>query len=140
LDSKINQRLLAATGNTVYAGAISGLGFLLFTQGSSLMAQRFDSGRLTLMGDPFQLVERIHLPVAMMMGYGAFSASANGVLAYQAGGPSSSQLLWLDRQGRKLGAIGDPAEYSNPALSRDDKKLVVSRKNPQAGFRNLWLF
>jgi serine/threonine protein kinase len=36
------------------------------------------------------------------------------------------QLQWFDRSGRVLGTVGEPADYSNPALSPDGRRLAVS--------------
>jgi len=144
LDSQERKLLLSANSNAIYAGSLSGTGHLLFLQGAALMAQAFDAGRLELRGDPLPVAEQVFLgsPTNVpALAFGAFSASENGVLAYRTGrGVGASELVWLDRQGRRLGTVGEPAAYSNPALSPDEKKLVVCRVNPQVGTRDLWLF
>jgi serine/threonine protein kinase len=49
---------------------------------------------------------------------GAFSASFTGVLAFQRRGMSwSSELVWVDRRGARIGAVGDPAHYWHQELS-----------------------
>src|SRR5262249_49023001 len=73
--------------------------------------------------------------------YGYFSVSANGSLAYRNGaGFGRSEMVWLDRNGKRLGTVGEPADYSNPALSPDEKQLAVSRTDPQTKTRDIWLF
>jgi Tol biopolymer transport system component/DNA-binding winged helix-turn-helix (wHTH) protein len=141
LDSKDSRRLLSTNHNAAYAGSLSGPDHVLFMQGSNLMARPFDARQLTLTGPPFPVAERIHLPPAQLSGRAAFSVSRNGVLAYgMASDTETTELVWFDRQGKRLGTVGEPADYSNPALSPDEKRLVVCRMNPQAGSRDLWLF
>ena len=85
---------------------------LLFLRETTLMAQPFDDRALKLAGDPF--------PVAAQAIFGgtigevAATASANGILAYVAMRPPTGQLLWLDRAGKELGAVGakrDPSKW-----------------------------
>jgi hypothetical protein len=43
---------------------------------------------------------------------------------------SAAQLQWFDRSGRRLGTLGAPADYSNPAMSPDGRRLAVSVRTP----------
>jgi Tol biopolymer transport system component len=140
LDSKESRQLVNANAKPVYTRSSSGIGYLLFAQQTTLMAQRFDDTRLKLVGEPFSIAEQVWLPNAPARGYAAFSASANGVVAYRTGGSMATELIWFDRQGRRLGTLGVAGAYSTPALSRDEKKLVVCRLDLQLGTRDLWLF
>jgi Tol biopolymer transport system component len=68
-------------------------------------------------------------------------ASDNGTLAYRTGiVPGLSEMVWLDRGGKRLGIVGDPAVYSQPSLSPDEKQLAVDRVDPQTRTRDIWLF
>jgi Tol biopolymer transport system component len=98
---------------TVYSG-----GRLFFTRGGTLMAQRFDIGRLELLGDP--------LPVAMIQDGATFDITLNGLLAFKSGGNRQSQLQWFDRAGKSLGLMGDPANYYTVELSPDDGRVAGS--------------
>ena len=70
----------------------------------------------------------------------AFSASTNGVLAYRVSAPQErSQLVWYDRAGKSLGTVADPAVYSNPSLSPDDRWLAVSKVDERVGTRDVWV-
>jgi eukaryotic-like serine/threonine-protein kinase len=51
----------------------------------------------------------------------------------------SPVLQWFDRKGRALGTVGDPADYSNPALSRDGRRLAVSIRDATRR-RDIWIF
>jgi Tol biopolymer transport system component len=49
-------------------------------------------------------------------------------------------MVWFDRKGARLSALGDVAEYSNPALSPDDRTLAVGIADETTGKRDIWLF
>src|SRR5262249_11713724 len=68
----------------------------------------------------------------------AFSAAANGSIAYRAGGGSKRQLTWFDRSGTAQGTLGDADNgfLAYPRLTRDGRALV--RRVVQGNF-DLWL-
>jgi dipeptidyl aminopeptidase/acylaminoacyl peptidase len=73
--------------------------------------------------------------------YGLFWVSENGVLTYL---PSSgrlvrTQLMWFDRNGKRLATVGEPAVYTNPAISPDQKKVAVGKLDPQTKTRDIWI-
>ena len=140
LDSKMRKRVANVSTNPAYAESPSGGGYLLFMQASTLMAQRFDAQSLELAGEAFPVADQISLPPSPAPGFAAFSASWNGVLAYQTLGLTPTEMVWFDRQGRRMGTVGEPGNYSIPALSPDEKRLVVTRIDTQIGTRDLWLF
>jgi len=140
LDSKVSKLVLKASGNPAYAAFPSGIGYLLSMQAATLMAQAFDPVRLELQGERFPVAARLYLPPAPASGFAAFSVSQNGVLSYRTLGQASTELVWFDRQGRRLGTVGEPANYSVPNLSPDEKKLAVTRIDPEVGTRDIWLF
>jgi len=126
----------ADSTNVVYSQ-----GHLLFLRETTLMAQPFDAQRLELTGDPFPIAEQIQLP-PVVSGSGLFSASVNGVLAYQTGeSVAGSQLTWFDRTGKPIGVLGESALYGDVELAGDGKWATVSIPNPssQAG-RDLWVY
>ena len=147
IDSKETKRILSTDAQAYYAApppGVAGPGYLLFLRGNTLMAQPFDAKQLELKGDPLPVANELE-PVAGITGTGsvgaAFSLSDTGMLAYHQGrGYGMSELVWLDRNGKRLGIIGDPAVYTNPALSPDEKKLTISRLDPQAWTRDIWMF
>lgn len=113
-------------------------GYLLHYQGDNVMAQRFDADRGELWGAARPLVS--HVSHSNFMAMGQYSASGNGVLAYfQTPGVQSLMLSWYDRGGRLVGTVGGPADYTNPALSPDGKRLAVCIKEP-GGNRSIWVF
>jgi eukaryotic-like serine/threonine-protein kinase len=52
-----------------------------------------------------------------------------------------TQLVWVDRAGKKLSAMsGDLADFGNIELSPDRKKLAAAVLNGQTGRRELWIY
>jgi len=140
LDSAVRKHLANVSTNPRYAESPSGAGYLLFMQGATLMAQAFDPRKLELQGEGIPVAEQVLLPPAPGRGFAAFSASRNGVLAYRTLGQASTELVWFDRQGKRVGTVGEPGNYAVPALSPDKKKLAVTRIDAQLGTRDIWLF
>ena len=94
---------------------------LLFARGGTLFAQPFDLQRLVLSGTPAPMVQ---YPNGV-----AISASATGAIVYRGlSAPARQQLIWFDRSGKEVGRFGDVAiGGSNPSLSPDGRRVVVSR-------------
>jgi len=112
-----------------YAEA-NGVGYLLFVREGTLMVQRFDAAKLALSGEAMPLVENI-LAYPGEVGptaYSAFSAAA-GHLIYRTGDQQTTRLTWYERSGKALQAIGDPAGYHEPSLSKDDTKVLFGRSD-----------
>jgi hypothetical protein len=98
-------------------------GYLIFERGGTLLAQPFDAGRAKLSGDPFPLAEGIGTDAA---GLAHFSMSQNGILIYSGGSSQDRQLAWYDRQGQRMERVGDPGLVTEPELSPDGQRLVVT--------------
>ncbi len=109
-------------------------GWLLFGREGSILAQPFDPANLKLSGDPLPVAEGIAPSV-----YGTFSASTNGILVFAPSQESTSQLTWLDRDGKNPEPVGKPGNYNaDSSVSRDGKLAAVTiGRRGQAG--NLWL-
>jgi serine/threonine protein kinase len=134
LDGKEPKQLLTKASQTWYAPP----DYLLYWDSGSIFAQLFDTGRGMLIGDARTLVSGVaafpHAP------FGMFSVSRNGVLAFRQGPVTNpSRLTWFDRSGNVIGTLGEVADYSNPALSPDGRRLAVSIRDPN-GKRNIWVF
>ncbi len=141
LGSKSSKRLVNSFTNAVYAKISSRGSYLLFTRGSDLIAQSFDLSKEELVGPPIRVAQRVLIETTGGFARAIITASENGTLAYRTRvDAGSSQLVWFDRQGRRLGTLGAPADYSNPALSPDEKKVIVSRDDPKIKTKDLWLF
>ena len=134
LDRKMNKFLLRASSNVVYAQ-----GYLLFSRGNTLMAQPFDATHLELSGDAFPVAEQVQYD--SLLWRGVFSVSRDGILAYQGGGIEEvgTQLLWVDRAGKQIRSIGEPAFYFTHSLSPDEQKLAVQVTDWQRKNSDIWV-
>ncbi len=138
LEAGAGRRLLPDFSNALYAPGPAGRnGHLLFVRDETLLAQPFDPGRLQPAGELFPIAERIGSSNRNPY-YKRFSVSPAGVLAYWGGGASGSQLVWFDRDGKRLGAAGESGLYVDLALAPDQKKVAVARRERVVG-SNLWV-
>ncbi len=139
LDSNDRKFIVGTNANASYVQS----GQLLFMRGGVLMAQAFDLRNLTLEGEPRTVADHIETGAAAgaPLPAATFAASPNGVLVWRRAFPSSQSLpQWFDRSGKRLGAVGEAADYSNPALSPDDTKLAAGIRDPQTKTRDIWIF
>jgi serine/threonine protein kinase len=110
-------------------------GHLLFVRGETLMAQPFDTTGLRMTGDAFPVVEH----VSGSLGYGAFSTSQTGTLAYVGGGRAGTvQLAWTDRNGKPLELFGPPGAYLHFRLAPDEKHITYDA-NAGTGTTDIWV-
>ena len=110
--------------------ATPNVGYLLFVREGTLMAQRFDGGRLELTSDP--------VPVAERLGdFGAYSVSETGTLVYTTGDSTYRRLTWYDRQGKATGTAWTPGQTSELNLSRDGSRVAVANLTSA---RDIWVF
>ncbi len=136
LGSSRRTRVVGVASNVAYAS-----GHLLYARGGVLVAQPFDARRLTTTGPAAPLVDDLRWDERFSRG--VFAASANGVLAFMTGeAQSRTQLLWLDRGGRRLERVGEPAEYTyggSPAISPDGRRAAMAIVNPDRGSSEVWV-
>lgn len=132
LDSLDSQILFGAISRIAYAPP----GYLLYVNQGALMARPFDASSLKLAGEATTIVEHV-AEVGGNHEYD-FSVSDNGVLAYQAGNPTS-QLTWFDRNGKKLNPAGEPGNYAKVVLSPDEKRAAVELVDPDGRLADIWI-
>ena len=136
LGSPKRTRVVGVASNVAYAS-----GHLLYVRGGILVAQPFDSGRLATTGPAVPLVDDLRWDERFSRG--VFAASRNGVLAFMTGkAQTRTQLLWLDRSGRKLERVGEPSDYTyggTPAISPDGGRAAMTILNPDRGFSDVWI-
>ena len=133
LDGGSSKRLANADG----AAVVSPSGFLFFARQTTLLAQPFDFKRQELSGNPFTVAERVAFDAATNAA--GFSATL-GVVTYRTVSASGArQLMWLDRSGKSLGAVGaaDMAALTDVELSPDGKRVAVFRA--VNGNTDVWL-
>ena len=132
LDTNEAKRLLGVVSKPAYAP----LGYLLFVSEGKLMAQRFDTRKFELSGDPLTIAEEVNSNPNS--GSAFYSVSQTGVLSYRASSNSRNQLFWFDRAGKSLELVGQPGMF-NPWLSTDGKRVVAEIADGQTGAHNIWL-
>jgi serine/threonine protein kinase len=136
------QKLLDADSFAAYAE-----GYLLFLSGPCtdgrercfiLMARPFDAKHLAFMGEAVPVAEEVR-GNAFRVAWGAFSASANGWLVYQAPGAApDQQLTWFDRSGKPSGTLGDAGRFDSLNFSPDRANLALDIAEP--GKNNIWIY
>jgi Tol biopolymer transport system component len=133
LDSGDRQQLLEGSSNVQYAQ-----GYVMFLQGTTLVAQPFDLKRLTLRGERQPVAEQVGMSSyfnTRVQG-GTFAISQTGVLIYQAAALSrGSQLTWFDRTGKQIGVLGNRAAYGSEInLSPDGTHVSVIMAESSTGY------
>ncbi len=72
--------------------------------------------------------------------WAALAVGGNGTVIYNTGiGGALSALTWMDRSGKELGQIGDPAIMANPTLSPDDSRVAVDISDLKGNSVDVWL-
>ncbi len=110
------------------AAAFHASGSLLWLRAGTLMGQRFDLSKTSLVGEPVTVAD----------GVAGVSVAATGLVAYRTAAISRRQLTWVDRSGTARGTAGDvDGSLLNPRVSPDGRRVVVDRS--VQGNRDLWL-
>jgi Tol biopolymer transport system component len=72
--------------------------------------------------------------------WAAFDVAQNGTLVYNTDvGATQSVLTWVDRSGKELGHIGEPAVIANPTLSPDGSRIAVDISDLKANNVDIWI-
>jgi len=139
LDGSLIQHVRRAFSNAAYASSPveRSSGFMMFSEGGSLMAQPFDPRGLRVEGDPFTVAES----VAGDIGRADFSLSSEGALAYRSA--TAFQLTWVNRSGATLEALGPSGTQwagggalGTIRLSPDGTRVAYSRIQGEGGREN----
>jgi Tol biopolymer transport system component len=122
--------LFDALSNVQYAPP----GLILYARESSLFAVPFDLETERLTGEPIGLGE----PVRYMFGpgRGIFSASSNGVLAFQSY-PNEFSINWVNRDGRET-PVTKTGDYFRLRISPDGSRALFDRMQPDTGAPDVW--
>ncbi len=132
LDTQESILLIPSQSNVSYAPP----GFLIYGRQNTLFAQPFDANKLRLIGHPFPVAEQVG--ATRFVPGSIFSVSQNGVLVYRGVGSADVQLAWYNRDGKRLGPIGQPGPYGLITLSPDEKRVALERLDAQLGTSDLW--
>ncbi|MGC2421096.1 MAG: protein kinase [Candidatus Acidiferrales bacterium] len=129
LDSPKTERLFESASNALYAPP----GYLFYIRQGTLMAQAFDANGFKFTGPAVP----VGTGVGFSGGYGFFSVSEGGALAFQtASGGFISQMAWYNSKGEQLETVGEPGPYSSPALN--GTRIAVSVG--EHGARDIWVY
>jgi len=113
------------------AASYTSEGYLIFHRQQNLMAQRFNVDTLQFEGAAQE--------IAASVAGGAFSVDQEGTLVYRPGVGSETALVWVDREGRRLGQAGTPAQYQQVELSPSGRQAAVQRVDPETGNPDIWV-
>ncbi len=129
LDTTEVRQLVNTRGNGMYVN-----GRLLYLQGTALVSQPFDAATLQLRGTPATIAEGVGFNAIT---YQALYSASDDVVAYL-GTTRGAQLAWFDRQGRALGAVTPPGDYSTLCLTENERGVVFEQADPAGGNVDLW--
>ena len=107
---------------------------LLFAPGDVLYAQSFDTATAQARDVPIVIAEGLARDR-----YGRVSASVagEGLLIYQQEVPGLRQLVWMDRDGRQTGSLGEGALQMGLDMTDDGNLVAVERRSARGS--GLWL-
>ncbi|HEU5248801.1 MAG TPA: protein kinase [Thermoanaerobaculia bacterium] len=111
-------------------------GYLIYVRANALFAQPFDAQKAVLSGEPTLLAENVHHFFGP--GHAAFSVS-QAVIAYQAA-ETPVRLVWLDRRGKELSVLGQPAVVDFVRISPSGNRIAVDVEDSRYGTSDLWVF
>ncbi len=138
-DPAAPREIVMADSRAIYTESRrSGQGYLMYTRGGALLAQAFDARTLQTTGNAKVIVPRIYsfLPV----GSAGFSVSNGGELLVYQHVVERSQMIWVDRGGRRLRAAGpDRVSTKDARLSPDGKRFASALFDVERGVTDIWL-
>ncbi len=125
------RRLMSSYGSAQYAS-----GWLLTVRDTSLLAFPFDLRRLIAGPEPVRVRDDVNFDLGVWRG--GFTASDNGVLAYQtAQAGIGGQLTWMNFSGHRLSTVGEKSEAYSPQLSPDGRRALVVLGDPN---NDIWVY
>jgi Tol biopolymer transport system component len=132
-DPADSRRVVDGLVRVQYAG-----GYAFFVEGTTLVAQPFDTKAVQLTGAPVAVAASVGS--GDQPGIGWFGVSPGGTLAYMAQQVASGdlQLTWVDRKGAALGTVGAPGDYRQIVLSPDERKVAVELRDDESGY-DIWV-
>jgi Tol biopolymer transport system component len=103
-----------------------------------LVRMAFDASAATVSGSTAVVANLVGFQPSTY--WSAFAVAQNGTLIYNTNvGAAQSVLTWIDRAGKELGRIGDPAVVANPTLSPDGSRVAVDISDEKANNVDVWI-
>jgi serine/threonine protein kinase len=109
--------------------------YLIFVRSNALFAQLLDMDSLQLEGQAVALQGRVGLSYN---GAALFSVSKD-VLVMRSGIFGMARLNWVNRDGEKLGSVGQAKPYRQIRLSPDERTVAVTQGDERNAVVNIWL-
>ncbi|MGA8265520.1 MAG: protein kinase [Ignavibacteriaceae bacterium] len=128
LSDTTSVKLINASSNCQYAD-----GYLLFVRQGILLAQKFDPGKLKLVGEAMPLSENVQYYDVRISG--TFSSSLNGNLIYLEQDQSSEKTVLLDKNGNEIKKLLDQKPIYRVSFSPDGNKIAYDLYD--AGQKNI---
>ena len=131
LDGGKPRRLISSNDSAQYAS-----GWLLSVRDANLMAFPFDAKQIEITGQPLRVADDVNFDFGVWRG--SFTASENGVLAYQvARGEKGGRLTWFDSSGRRIAPVAEKSEAYAPEMSPDGRRVAVVIGDPN---NDIWVY
>jgi Tol biopolymer transport system component len=120
------------------AQAPNGKTYLMYLRPPDLFVQEFDEVSGVVRGQPKVLVRNIGV-VANPLIRPAVGVSPSGILAYQTGrNTSNGQLQWIDRSGKKVGALSRENSGRFQSISPDGSHIAIEKPDAD-GAPQIWI-
>ena len=103
-----------------------------------LFSAPFDSDKGVITGNAKAIANYVSVQPSTY--YAALTAAPNGTLIYNTTpGAALSVLTWMDRSGKVISTLGEPAVQCNPTISPDGSRLAVDISDEKASNVDVWL-
>jgi len=103
-----------------------------------LVSMPFDAAAGTVSGSAAVIANVVGYQPATL--WTALTVAQNGTVIYNTGvGAAQSALTWMDRSGKELGRIGEPAIMANPTLSPDGSRVALDISDQKANNVDIWI-
>jgi Tol biopolymer transport system component len=109
----------------------------LYVSQGTLFAQPFDAAGPTVSGEPFVVAQGLADHDGRL--HPALSVSETGLLVYRRGSAAQRRLVWRERSGREVGAVGEVTTDRPNAidLSPDGGRVAANRQG--AAWADVWI-
>jgi Tol biopolymer transport system component/DNA-binding winged helix-turn-helix (wHTH) protein len=139
-DESAPKDLVEADSRVMYTASVvtPSKGYLVYIRSGNLLAHPFDARSLEIAGEAIPIASRVYS--FFPTGAADFSVSDKGVIAYFTSA-ERSQLVWVDRTGRRLGTVGpENISVKSARLSPSGQKIATAIYDVERGFQTVWVF
>ena len=133
LDSAEATYLGAFSSNASYVEP----GLLYYVEDGTLEAVAFDAERLRVEGEPRVIGDGVGF--FRPTGDAQFSVSRNGTVVFS-GPRTARRLMWFDREGHRLGPVGDVGRHWRFRISPDGASVASTKWDPRTELTDIWVF